>query len=45
MFTVDYGNYQQDIDSPQVIVTSGVGTWRPPLRIGTHSEIVQIIID
>ncbi|OAB37554.1 serine/threonine protein phosphatase [Paenibacillus macquariensis subsp. macquariensis] len=45
MFTVDYGYYQQDKDSPQVIVTSGVGTWGPPLRIGTHSEIVQITID
>jgi len=45
MFTVDYGYYQKDKDSPQVIVTSGVGTWGPPLRIGTNSEIVQIIID
>ncbi|OAB40452.1 serine/threonine protein phosphatase [Paenibacillus antarcticus] len=45
MFTVDYGYYQKDKDSPQVIVTSGVGTWGPPLRIGTNSEIVQITID
>lgn len=45
MFTVDYGYYQKDKDSPQVIVTSGVGTWGPPLRIGTNSEIVQITIE
>lgn len=42
MFTVDYGHYQQDKVSPQVIVTSGVGTWGPPLRIGTNSEIALI---
>lgn len=45
MFTVDYGHYQKDKDSPQVIVTSGVGTWGPPLRVGSNSEIVQIIIE
>jgi predicted MPP superfamily phosphohydrolase len=41
-FTVDYGYYRKDSASPQVIVSSGVGTWGPPLRIGTQSEIVQI---
>lgn len=45
MFTVDYGHYQKDKDSPQVIVTSGVGTWGPPLRIGTNSEIALIEVD
>jgi len=45
MFTVDYGHYQKNLDSPQVIVTSGVGTWGPPLRIGTNSEIAQIKVD
>ena len=25
-----------------IIVTSGYGTWGPPLRIGTRSEIVSI---
>lgn len=45
MFTVDYGHYQKDKDSPQVIVTSGVGTWGPPMRIGSNSEIVQITIE
>lgn len=45
MFTVDYGHYQKNLDSPHVIVTSGVGTWGPPLRIGTNSEIAQIKVD
>ncbi len=44
MFEVDYGQYQKDIDSPQVIVTSGAGTWGPPMRTGTDSEIVEISI-
>lgn len=43
-FTVDYGYYRQDENSPQVIVSSGVGTWGPPMRIGTQSEIVRIDI-
>jgi len=42
MFTVDYGHYQKDADSPHVIVTSGVSTWGPPLRVGTSNEIVSI---
>lgn len=41
-FVVDYGYYRKNKNSPQVIVSSGVGTWGPPLRIGTQSEIVQI---
>lgn len=28
----------------QVIVTSGAATWGPPIRIGTSSEVVHIII-
>ncbi|WP_430602576.1 hypothetical protein IGJ02_003007 [Enterococcus sp. DIV0724b] len=43
-FTVDYGYYRKNENSPQVIVSSGVGTWGPPMRIGTQSEIVQIEI-
>ncbi|WP_430597711.1 metallophosphoesterase [Enterococcus sp. AZ177] len=43
-FTVDYGYYRKNKNSPQVIVSSGVGTWGPPMRIGTQSEIVQIEI-
>ena len=26
----------------QVLTSSGVGTWGPPMRVGTHSEIVLI---
>jgi len=42
MFIVDYGHYQKDADSPHLIVTSGVSTWLPPMRIGTRNEIVSI---
>lgn len=42
MYTVDYGYYQKDAHSPQVIVTSGVGIWGMPMRVGTNCEIVTI---
>jgi len=42
LFTVDYGYYRKDTGSPHVIVTSGVGTWGMPMRVGTDCEIVQI---
>lgn len=45
IFEVDYGYYQKEQDSPQVIVSSGIGTWGPPMRIGTDSEIVEILIN
>ncbi len=44
MFDVDYGYYRKSADSAQVIVTSGVGTWGPPMRVGTDSEIVEITL-
>ena len=44
MFVVAHGHYQKDVDSPHVIVTSGVSTWRPPMRIGTNNEIASILI-
>jgi len=44
MYTVDHGYYRANEDSPQVIVTSGVGTWGLPIRVGTDSEIVQITL-
>ncbi len=44
LFVVDYGHYQKDADSPHVVVTSGAGTWGMPMRIGTHSEIVSILL-
>ncbi len=39
-----YGHYPKEGNRPQVIVTSGVGTWGPPLRVGTNSEVVVINI-
>jgi len=42
MFTVDYGYYRRDENSPHVIVTSGVGYWGMPMRVGTDSEIISI---
>ncbi len=42
MYKVDYGHYRQDNESPHVIVTSGVGTWGMPMRVGSHSEIVVV---
>jgi predicted MPP superfamily phosphohydrolase len=42
IFEVDYGHYQKDVASPQVIVTSGVGTWGMPMRVGSNNEIVSI---
>lgn len=40
IFEQDWGYLQKDI--LQLIVSSGAGTWGPPLRIGTRSEIVEI---
>lgn len=42
MFTTDYGHYQKDSECPNIIVTSGAGTWGMPMRVGTDCEIVQI---
>lgn len=42
MYTVDYGYYQKNADSPHVIVSSGIGTWGMPIRVGTHCEIVTV---
>ena len=44
VFDVDYGYYRAGDTAPQVIVTSGAGTWGPPLRVGTDNEIVEINI-
>ena len=44
MFVVDYGHYQKDAESPHVIVTSGISTWGPPIRVGTYNEIVNITL-
>lgn len=37
----NYGSYTTENGVP-VIVTSGIGTWGPPLRIGTDSELALI---
>ena len=41
----DYGYYRKSQDSPQMIITSGVGTWGPPMRSGSNCEIVTLAID
>lgn len=43
LFIVDYGYYRFD-SKAQVIVTSGLGTWGPPMRIGSDNEIASINI-
>ncbi|MBS6502277.1 MAG: metallophosphoesterase [Clostridium sp.] len=40
IFEVDYGYLKKD--NLNVIVSSGYGTWGPPIRIGSRSEIIQI---
>ncbi len=45
MYTVDYGHYRKDDNSPHVVVTSGVGTWGMPMRVGSHNEIVVVTLD
>ena len=42
MYDVDYGYYQKDSHSPHVVVTSGIGYWGIPMRVGTQCEIVSI---
>jgi hypothetical protein len=44
LFIVDYGHYQKDVNSPHVIVTSGLSTWLPPMRVGTQNEIASILL-
>ncbi|MCB2359952.1 metallophosphoesterase [Clostridium estertheticum] len=43
MFEIDYGYLQKN--NSNFIVSSGYGTWGPPIRIGSRSEIVEIDID
>jgi uncharacterized protein len=42
IFEKDYGFIKKG--SLNVIVSSGVGTWGPPIRIGSKSEIVEILL-
>ncbi len=41
IYTVDYGHSKLK-NGTQIIVTSGVGIWGPPMRVGTNCEIVNI---
>ena len=41
-YDVKYG-YRR-VGNMHVYVTSGAGTWGPPVRIGTHPEVVDIIL-
>jgi hypothetical protein len=43
-FTVHYGHYQKGTGHPHVIVTSGIGTWGAPMRVGSHNEIVSVVL-
>jgi predicted MPP superfamily phosphohydrolase len=43
IFKKGYGYYRQG--NLQEIVTSGLSTWGPPIRIGTKSEIVNIKVN
>lgn len=45
IFDVDYGYFRANDKAPQVIVTSGAGTWGPPFRVGTVSEVVKISVN
>lgn len=42
MYDVDYGYYRKDSNSPHVIVTSGIGYWGMPMRVGSDCELVTI---
>ena len=42
IYRVGYG--YDKIDNMQVFVSSGIGTWGPPIRVGSRSEIVKISI-
>ena len=41
---VNYGYYRKNAESPQAVVTSGAGTWGPPMRVGTDNEVAVIRI-
>lgn len=43
MYELDWGYLKKN--DLHVIVSSGFGFWGPPLRVGSRSEIVELIID
>lgn len=44
MYEVDYGHGYLGENRPQIVVSSGVGTWGMPMRVATNNEIVTITI-
>lgn len=40
LFELDYGYLKKN--NSKIIVSSGYGTWGPPIRLGSRSEIVEI---
>ena len=42
LYAADYGHYQPTPADPHLVVTSGVGWWGMPMRLGTDCEIVTI---
>lgn len=42
MYVTDHGLWQQDAESPVLLVTSGVDYWGPPMRVGSDAEIAVI---
>lgn len=43
VFKIDYGYLKEG--KFNIIVTSGFGTWGPPIRVGSNSEIVKTEVD
>jgi predicted MPP superfamily phosphohydrolase len=43
LYELDWGLLTKD--NYHLIVSSGYGTWGPPLRIGNHPEVVYITIN
>jgi predicted MPP superfamily phosphohydrolase len=44
VYAADYGHYRKEPGAPNLIVTSGAGTWGPPMRVGTRSEVVCVTV-
>ncbi len=42
MYEIDWGHMRKE--QTDVVVTSGFGTWGPPIRLGSRSEIVELEI-